>query len=54
MSITEKSKEFIETVEEKVEQGVEVVKETLGMWLVIFLWQILQSIIVIPTTSRLI
>jgi HSP20 family protein len=30
MSISEKSKELIETVEEKVEQGVEVVKETLG------------------------
>ena len=30
MSIAEKGKELIETVEEKVEQGVEVVKETLG------------------------
>jgi len=30
MSIAEKSKELIETVEDKVEQGVEVVKETLG------------------------
>jgi len=30
MSIAEKSKELIESVEEKVEQGVEVVKETLG------------------------
>jgi len=30
MSITEKSKELIETVEDKVEKGVEVVKETLG------------------------
>ncbi len=30
MSIAEKSKELVETVEEKVEQGVEVVKETLG------------------------
>jgi len=30
MSIAEKSKELVESVEEKVEQGVEVVKETLG------------------------
>jgi HSP20 family protein len=30
MNISEKSKELLETVEEKVEQGVEVVKETLG------------------------
>jgi len=30
MSISEKGKELIETVEEKVEKGVEVVKETLG------------------------
>jgi len=30
MSIAEKSKELIENVEEKVEQGVEIVKETLG------------------------
>jgi len=30
MSIAEKSKELIESVEDKVEQGVEVVKETLG------------------------
>ena len=30
MNISEKSKELMETVEEKVEQGVEVVKETLG------------------------
>lgn len=30
MSIAEKGKELMETVEEKVEQGVEVVKETLG------------------------
>ena len=30
MSIVEKGKELIETVEEKAEQGVEVFKETLG------------------------
>ena len=30
MSIVEKSKELVENVEEKVEQGVELVKETLG------------------------
>ncbi len=30
MSISEKSKELMETVEEQIEQGVEVVKETFG------------------------
>ena len=30
MSIAEKSKELVETIEEKVEQGLDVVKETLG------------------------
>ncbi len=29
-SITQKSKELVNTIEEKVEQGIEVVKETLG------------------------
>ncbi len=30
MSIAEKSKELVESVEEKVEQGIDIVKETLG------------------------